>query len=106
MNSFSFIAFFVVFCNVFRVLTGSLNRCYEFRWLSPSPSLSLCLGLRLCLCLSLSLSSSLPPLALLCIHMGGCQNLCPFLGTLNIRCRTILGTQKGTIILTTTHMFR
>ena len=27
-----------------------------------------------------------------------------FLGTLNNRCRTILGTQKGTIILTTTHM--
>ena len=26
----------------------------------------------------------------------------PFLGTLNIRCRIILGTQKGTIILTTT----
>ena len=28
----------------------------------------------------------------------------PFLGTLNIRCRTIIGIQKGTIILTTTHM--
>ena len=26
----------------------------------------------------------------------------PF-GTLNIRCRIIIGTQKGTIILTTTH---
>ena len=36
--------------------------------------------------------------------MGGCQNYGPFLGTLNIRCRTILGTQKGTIVLTTTHM--
>ena len=35
--------------------------------------------------------------------MGGCQNSCPFLGTLNIRCRIIIGTQKGTIILTTTH---
>ena len=35
-------------------------------------------------------------------HMGGCQNY--FLGTLNTRCRTILGTQKGTLILTTTHM--
>ena len=32
------------------------------------------------------------------------QNYGPFLGTLNIRCRTILGTQKGTIILTTTPM--
>ena len=27
----------------------------------------------------------------------------PFLGTLNERCRTVIGTQKGTIILTTTH---
>ena len=37
-------------------------------------------------------------------EMGGCQNYGPFLGTLNIRCRTIIGTQKGTIILTTTQM--
>ena len=36
--------------------------------------------------------------------MGSCQNDGPFLGTLNIRGRTIIGTQKGTIILTTTHM--
>ena len=36
--------------------------------------------------------------------MGGCQNHGPFLGTLNIRCRIILGTQKGIIILTTTHV--
>ena len=36
--------------------------------------------------------------------MGGCQNYGPFLGTLNNRCRTIIGTKKGTIILTTTHM--
>ena len=36
--------------------------------------------------------------------MGGCQNDGSFLGTLNIRCRIIIGTQKGTIILTTTHM--
>ena len=28
----------------------------------------------------------------------------PFLGTLNNRCRTIFGTQKGTIVLTTNHM--
>ena len=33
-----------------------------------------------------------------------CQKHGPFLGTLNIRCRTILGTQKGTITLTTTHI--
>ena len=38
------------------------------------------------------------------IYMGSCQNYGPFLGTLNSRCRTILGTQKGTIILTTTHI--
>ena len=29
----------------------------------------------------------------------------PFLGTLNIRGRIIIGTQKRTIILTTTHVF-
>ena len=36
--------------------------------------------------------------------MGGCQNYGPFLGTLNIRCRTIMATQKGTIMLTIPHM--
>ena len=36
-------------------------------------------------------------------YKGGCQNDGPFLGTLNIRSRIILGTQKGTIILITTH---
>ena len=36
--------------------------------------------------------------------MGGCQDYGPFLGTLGIRCRTILGTQKGTIILTPTQI--
>ena len=36
--------------------------------------------------------------------MGGCQNYGPFLGTINIRCRTIIGAQKGTIILTTTRI--
>ena len=41
---------------------------------------------------------------LICIYMGGCQNYGPFLGTLNIRCRIIIGTQKGTTILTTTHI--
>ena len=39
------------------------------------------------------------------LHMGSCQNYGPFLGTLNIWCRIIIGTQKGTIILTTTHIF-
>ena len=37
-------------------------------------------------------------------HMGGCQNYGPFLGTLNNRCRIILRTQEGTLILTTTHI--
>ena len=37
-------------------------------------------------------------------YMGGCQNYGPFLRTLNIKCRIIIGTKKGTIILTTTHM--
>ena len=37
--------------------------------------------------------------------MGGCQNYGPFLGTLNIRGHIIIGTQKGTIILTTNHIF-
>ena len=39
-------------------------------------------------------------------HLGCCQNYGPFLGTPNIRCRIIIGTQKGTIILTTTHLVR
>ena len=37
-------------------------------------------------------------------YMGSCQNYGPFLGTLNIRCRTIMGTPKETIILTTTQV--
>ena len=36
--------------------------------------------------------------------MGGCQNYGPFLGTLNIRGHIIIGTPKGTIILTTNHI--
>ena len=40
----------------------------------------------------------------LSVYMGGCQNCGPFSGTLNIRCRSITGIQKGTIILTTTHI--
>ena len=38
------------------------------------------------------------------LFLGGCQNCGPFLGTLNIRFRIIIGIQKGTIILTTTHL--
>ena len=37
--------------------------------------------------------------------MGGYQNYGPFLGTLNTRGRIIIGIQKGTIILTTTHIW-
>ena len=40
------------------------------------------------------------------VYMGRCQNYGPFLGTLNTKCRIIIGTQKGTIILTTAHMDR
>ena len=40
------------------------------------------------------------------VEMGGCQNYGPFLGALNNRCRITIGTQKGTIILTTTEMCR
>ena len=36
--------------------------------------------------------------------MGGCQNYGPFLGTLNIRGRIIMGTPQRIIILTTTQM--
>ena len=36
--------------------------------------------------------------------MGGCQNYGTILGTLNIKCRIILRTPKGTLILTTTHI--
>ena len=28
------------------------------------------------------------------LYMGGCQNYGPFLGTINNRCRIIIGTQK------------
>ena len=38
--------------------------------------------------------------------LGSCQNYGPFLGTLNNRCRIIIGTQKRTLILTTTHMLK
>ena len=37
-------------------------------------------------------------------YLGGCQNVGPFLAILNIRCRILIGTQGGTIILTTTHL--
>ena len=44
-----------------------------------------------------------PPTAAARLHLGGCQNDGPFLGTLTIRCRMLIRIQKGTIILTTTH---
>ena len=36
--------------------------------------------------------------------MGGCQNYDPLLGTLDIRCRIIIGILEETIILTTTRI--
>ena len=39
-------------------------------------------------------------------YMGGCQNCGPSLGTLNIRCRMIIGILKGIMILTTTHIIQ
>ena len=36
--------------------------------------------------------------------MGCCQNSGPLLSLFNTRCRIILRTQRGTIILTTTHI--
>ena len=42
----------------------------------------------------------------LTIYMGGCQNCGPLLGPRNTRCRILLRIQKGTIILTITHMGR
>ena len=36
-------------------------------------------------------------------YMGGCEKCGPFLGTLNIRGRIIIGIQKGTIVSTTPH---
>ena len=38
-------------------------------------------------------------------NMGGCQNHGLLLGPLNTRCRIILTSQKGTIILTSTHLY-
>ena len=37
-------------------------------------------------------------------YMGSCQNYGPFLGTVNIRCRNIIRTQKRPIILRTAHI--
>ena len=36
--------------------------------------------------------------------MGGFQNDGPFLGPLNTRCRIMIRTQKGTMVLTTAHI--
>ena len=38
-------------------------------------------------------------------HVGGCQKYGPLWGRLNTRCRILLRTQEGTIILTITHVF-
>ena len=39
------------------------------------------------------------------VYMGGSQKYGPFLCSLHIRCRIIVGIQKGTIILTTSHRY-
>ena len=51
--------------------------------------------------MSLSVIDQVPTGSLL----GGRQNYDPFLGTLNIGCRIIIGIQKGTMILTTTLLY-
>ena len=43
--------------------------------------------------------------SLVYVYMGGCQNHGPFLGTLSIRCHITFRTPKGTIMLTTTHVY-
>ena len=40
------------------------------------------------------------------LHMGGCQNYGPLWGPLNTKCRIVFRIQKGTIILTTTHILQ
>ena len=50
-----------------------------------------------------SLSDTRKPLHWDDVQVGSCQNYGPFLGTLNIKCRILIRTQKGTIILTATH---
>ena len=37
-------------------------------------------------------------------YMGGCQNYDPLLCPLNTRCRSIIRSQEGTIVLITTHI--
>ena len=49
-------------------------------------------------------AAGVPDVVCLGFHMGACQNEGLLLGPLNTRCRSILRTQKGTIILTTTHI--
>ena len=39
------------------------------------------------------------------LYMGGWQNYVPFRGTLNIRCRIIIGIQEKTRILATSQMY-
>ena len=60
-----------------------------------------CFSFRVCLLFSLGYVHG----SMLFYYMGSCQNYGPFWGTLNNRCRIILGTQTGTLILTTTHIW-
>ena len=52
------------------------------------------------------LDQAYPEKAVPMCYLGTCQNYGPFLGTPNSRCPNIIGTQEGTIILTTTHLGR
>ena len=81
-------------CDLLHPLQGahSFSCAATAAWAWPC-SLALVVSLR-------RMSSEMAQLA----HMGGCQNHGPFLGTLHIRCRIIIGIQRGTVILTTTHI--
>ena len=73
--------------------TPSSNRIVCF----AAPLTALCVHAHLIHC---QITAELPILS----PYGWLSKYGPLLGTLNNRCRTILGTQKGTMILTTTHM--
>ena len=66
----------------------------------PYPNLCLCAFLEPYIGTLLWTNSQADSLVL--TNMGGCQNYGPLI--LNNRCRIIIGTQKGALILTTTHI--
>ena len=78
---------------------GFPGRCFWTRM--PSCDMAAALRLRWPTCPG---SDANGAAALALNHLGGYQNYDPFLGTLNIRCRIIIGIQKGTIILSYAHL--